>query len=681
MGIQFNPYRYIYRIILGSVIHNVRYILALLFLILALAGKCYTSDNTIPRTTYQTNVTLDTATHMLSAETILTWTNPDHKPVDHMLFHMYYNAFKNSNSTFFTEGTFPDFLTPSGLDECQWSYIQIDQIHDSNLTDLSSQISYIQPDDDNLHDQTVLRLDLPTPIPPGQSIQLTYKWSAKIPHIMPRTGYNKEYYFFAQWFPKLGVYELPGIRYATQGGWNCHQYHANGEYYSDFADYTVTMQVPNDYRVASSGQLIQKTPVDINTNSWTFHVDNVIDFTWSTSPHFIKQSDSYKDTQIHFYTYPYKQNIADRYFRALKFCMKYLDTHLGPYPYPTISIVDPPIHGMFTGGMEYPTLISSLSFTFLPEGLRTPETLVMHEFIHQYFMQMVATHEVEEPWMDEGFTTYWEGRILDEYLGQSSSMIDYLEFHVGTKEFNRSEFLANPLNQSGPNTLKSYEFQASAYGPISYNKTALWLQTLERMIGTPLMDKIWKSYFTTWQFRHPCRQDFIDVVNNLVISNSKQFPEGMDWYFDQVIYGTSLCDYAITDITSTTLLPPAGYITSLQDCQPQSHDSTQQLYNSNITIQRLEDMILPLTVKVIFDDGTVLYDSLSGAQPVVNLEYLTPSPIISATIDPDTINYLDANLINNSYTLKSSKNDTEKSITYYLQSKVQHILEFLSLLI
>jgi len=657
------------------------FILLSFCLTFTLVGKCDAGSESLPRSQYSITVQLDTATHTLTAETTLTWTNPDTKPVDHMLFHMYYNAFKNSNSTFLTESEFPDFLSPTSKDECHWAYTQVDNIRDQSGNNLTKNTSYIQPDNANTEDQTVLRLDLDKPLAPGQSVELKFNWSAKIPHIMPRTGYNQEYYFLAQWFPKLGVYEVPGMRYATEGGWNCHQYHANGEYYSEFADYTVTMQVPSDYIVASSGQLVDKQPLDSNTTSWTYQVDNVIDFTWSASPHFVKQSTAYRDTDIHFYTYPYKQEIAPRYFAAIEYCMDYLDSHLGPYPYPTLSIIDPPIHGMFTGGMEYPTLISSLSFTFLPDGLRTPETLVMHEFIHQYFMQMVATHEVEEPWMDEGFTTYWEGRILDNYLGQSSSMIDYLGFHVGTKEYNRSEFLRDPLNQSGANTLKSYEYEPSAYGPISYNKTALWLQTLERMLGTALMDEIWRAYFLEWQYRHPCRQDFIDIVNDHVIQHSPRFPQGMDWYFDQVIYGTALCDYSITQISNSETQSPTGYLDSTEDCQVNGVIPDQTTYQSRVTIQRLEEMILPITIRVTFEDGTTQYDTLTGSDVVVNLDYLGGSQIISAAVDPDTINYLDSNLINNTYSLEPINNGTERSLKYYLQSKVQHILEFLSLLI
>ena len=627
---------------------------------------------------YRILVTLDTATHSLTANTTLTWTNPDDKPVDHMLFHMYYNAFKNSNSTFFKEDEFPESLRPSVDDECHWSYSEITDISDHNGNDLTPSIIYVQPDDNNLEDQSVLKIDLTTPVNPGESITLSFDWNAMIPHIMPRTGYNKEYYFFAQWFPKLGVYETPGMRYATEGNWNCHQYHANGEYYANFADYKVSMTVPNAYIVASSGQLQDTTAYDSQMRTWTFTCDNIIDFTWATSPHFDIQKDNFKDTEILFYTYPYKADVASRYISATKYCMRYLDKKLGDYPYPTLSIIDPPIHGLFTGGMEYPTLVTSISFNFFPQGFRTPETLVMHEFIHQYFMQMIATHEVEEAWMDEGFTTYWEGRILDDYLGESSSMVDFTGFHIGTKEYNRFEFLNSEYNTSAPITYKSYEFESSAYGPISYNKTALWLQTLERMLGIELMDEIWRTYFQRWKFRHPCRQDFIDIVNELVKLKSPNFSQGMNWYFEQVVYGTGLCDYAITDISNEVIETEEGFFNSTDKCL--IAEITDQV-NSIITIRKVEEINIPQILKIYFENGQTLTEKIFVQDEYTELTYITDSKITKAIIDPDTLIYLDKNLLNNSYVVDKQSSKSNASIISYLQGQFQNILEFLSLLI
>lgn len=650
----------------------------ILFLLIGINPLSIYSQEDRVNDIYYIDVVLDTATHTLSGHTTLSWTNPDNRPVDHLLFHLYYNAFKNSNSTFNKENKFPDFLKPNDGNTCRWSYSKIVDIVDMAGNTLTDSLRYISPDDGNPDDQTVIKLNLSSPIQPEQTMTLEFEWQAKIPNIAPRTGYNKEYYFFAQWFPKLGVYETPGMRYNTGGEWNCHQYHANGEYYSSFADYTVSMTVPNEFMIASSGYAVSKKPHDSQMTTWTFNCNNVIDFTWSTSPHFTLQEDKFKDTKILFYTYPYKEHVASRYFDAIKFCMNYLENSLGDYPYLTLSIIDPPIHGMFTGGMEYPTLVTSLSFNFFPTGFRTPETLVIHEFIHQYFMQMVASHEVEEPWLDEGFTTYWEGRILDEYLGNHSSMIDFANYTVGTKEYNRYEYLTSKYNQSAPNTFKSYEFSDGGYGPISYNKTALWLQTLERLLGTDLMDTIWKSYFTKWQFHHPCGQDFINIVNEISSANSLHFPDGMDWFFEQVLYGTGLCDYEIVEASSARIETSSGYLLNEDNC---TIAETVDQYKSIVTIRRNEEIVIPQTIQLHFKNGKTITDRIDTIDSVIELIYIQDSPLTHAIIDPDTLIYLDKNLLNNSYSIKQETTFTPTKITALSKSIFQNILEFIAILI
>ncbi|MBT8230384.1 MAG: M1 family metallopeptidase, partial [Bacteroidia bacterium] len=445
-------------------------------------------DSLSPRiANYHIEVVLDTADKTLNAQQKIIWHNRTADTITKLYFHLYYNAFKNSESTFFKERGIPEFLT-QGIDEdCGWSWTQIRHIKDQEGNDLSDSWSYESTDDNNESDETVFKLELEQFVLPGQSIELDIAWHAKIPKTMIRTGYNKDFYFFAQWFPKLGVYEPEGMRYAKQGQWNCHQYHSSGEYYADFGVYNVSVTVPSDYVVAASGMQISE---EINENNKTvkFLAEDVIDFTWTCSPHFEEYTDHYKDIEIKFYCYPYKSHLAERYLPTIKFGMKFLEEHLGPYPYKRLSIIDPPIHGMFTGGMEYPTLITSLSFCFFPEGFRTPETLVIHEYIHQYFMQMVATHEVEDPWMDEGITSYYEGRILDELFTPQNSTIDFLGVKAGNKAYNRAEFLMSGNTKLASNAVKSWEYKHGGYGVIAYNKAAMWLQTMEGLVGQPLMD-------------------------------------------------------------------------------------------------------------------------------------------------------------------------------------------------
>lgn len=630
---------------------------------------------------YTMEVELDVETKKLHGQTTLIWKNIGTKPTDHLLFHLYYNAFKNSNSTFFKERGFPGILPENIDEECGWGWTKITSVTDPDGNDLSTNMTYIQPDDGNFDDQTVVRLALGQSVKPGESFTLTYEWMAKVPKTMPRTGYNKDYYFFSQWFPKVGVYEPTGMRYAVKDTWSCHQYHSNGEYYSDFGIYEVSMTLPENYVVAASGRQTALSK-EKGKKTWTFIAEDVIDFTWSASPQFAITEDKYKATEIRLYSYPEKQVFADRYLPILKFSMEYLEQILGPYPYPTLSVVDPPIFGLYTGGMEYPTLITSLSSRIIPSGIKTTETLIVHEFIHQYFMQMVASNESEEPWLDEGLTSYFEGRILDAYLGEKTSAVNVMGLKAGNREWNRAEFFNSEYRQVASNIRKSWEYNHGGYAPISYNKTALWLETMEGLLGRNTMNDIFKTYFERWKFKHPARQDFVSIVNELVRQNhADTYPQGFDWYFEQVLYGTGLCDYKVANISNELIKEQRGFFSDLEDCNT-TFQNTGPIYKSSVILHRLGELKVPIEFLVVTDDkdnpSTVYH--WDGKERSHELVLNGNSNIISVTIDPDNKLPLDHDLLNNSMTV-SRQDGILRSLSARFITGFQHILEIVSLLV
>ncbi len=627
---------------------------------------------------YDMDIYLDIEQKKLDASTQLIWKNISMDTITELYFHLYYNAFRNSESTFFKERGVPAWLTKDIDEECGWGWSNITNFKDALGNDLTGNMQFVHPDDDNKDDRSVLMVPLEIPLLPGQAHVFNFQWQAKIPKTMPRTGYNKDFFFFAQWFPKVGVYEPAGMRFSKDGQWNCHQYHSSGEYYADFGNYDVKMNVPQDFVVASSGELKGQTKKG-DRKTWQFKGHDIIDFTWTCSPHYVINEDSYKHTKIQLYTYPYKDHFKSRYFSTIKFCMQFLDEHLGVYPYNTLSIVDPPIHGMFTGGMEYPTLITSLSFCFFPKGIKTPETLVVHEFIHQYFMQMVATHEVEETWMDEGITSYYEGRILDAFMGEHTSTINVLGVKCGNKEFNRAEFFGSGNETIAPNSIKSWNYKHGGYGDIAYNKTALWLQTLEGMIGLELMDKIMKEYFQTWKFKHPSRNDFIKIFNDMVVAELPgKFPDGMDWYFSQVLYGTDVCDYKIRSISNDENQSPRGFLSNLEDCS--TVEDEHKKYKNRVVVERAEGIKVPVDIELTFEGGIKKLYNWDGQNRSYDITLHSDKKVINAKVDPDFKVMLDKNFINNSLSREKQSNGI-KSLLKKVMTSLQHIMESVTLLI
>ena len=629
---------------------------------------------------YEIDLVLDVDDKKVRADQKLFWKNPSETPVSELQFHIYYNAFKNTESTFMKDrGVFEGLLSDALAKGCGWAKTEILEMIDEDGNDLVDNMTYIQPDDDNTADQTVLRVVLDKPVQPGEIDTFQMKWVANVPKIMPRTGYNKDYYFMVQWFPKVGVYELAGSRYAEQDQWNCHQYHSTGEYYSDFGDYKVSIDVPADYVVGASGLLKEK-----NENGdravWTYEVEDVIDFAWTTSPHYSVLKDEWKDVQIKLLTYSNHEHCAPRFFQSMKNVLEFMDEHVGEYPYPSITIVDPPIHGLYTGGMEYPTLISALSFCFFPQGVRTPEILVTHEFIHQYFMQMVATHEVEEPWMDEGFTTYFESRVMNKYYGEYNSTIEFAGIKVGNAEFNRIEYLSSSNPKIAAGNTKSWEYKHGGYGTIAYNKTGMWLKTLEGLIGVETMDELMKTYFERWKFKHPCGRDFTSIVNEVVKKNhGDKFGENMDWFFDQVLYGTVECDYAIQSITNGKSVHPAGFVDD-EDCIPLDVKKLKPGYTSKLVLNRLGEMQLPVEVQINFEDGKSIMENWDGTDRSTEFVYQGDNKIVSAIIDPEKKIDMDKNFLNNSMAIEVQETGVRKYFINFLLA-AQEALQSITALI
>ncbi|NNE29613.1 MAG: M1 family metallopeptidase [Saprospiraceae bacterium] len=629
---------------------------------------------------YQIDLELFPVEKMIRADQFLTWTNPGKSPVTELQFHLYYNAFRNTKSTFYKD---QDGIARFGnfelKDECTWAWMEITLMEDQTGADLRPGMEYIHPDDDNEDDMTVLRVPLLEPIPPGETRVFKMKWESKIPIVRARTGTLNDFFHFAQWFPKVGVYETAGTRYATEDSWNCHQYHASGEYYSEFGNYKVTMKVPNDFEVGSSGKLINKEASGEKT-SWTFIANDVIDFAWSCSPHFIRKVDKYKDVELTLLTYDDHPKCWERYFDIVKNGFSFLEEHVGDYPYSTFTVIDPPLHGLFVGGMEYPTLITSINLCFLPNGLRTTETLTTHELIHQYFMQMVATHEVEEPWMDEGFTTYYEGRILDHYFGDSTSFVDWSGWQIGNGQYNRAEFFAADNVKIAENSRKSWEYKHGGYGEVSYNKTAIWLKTLEGLVGLETMDEIMKTYFQRWKFKHPKGQDFFHIASEVTRKNhGDRFGEDLNWYFDQVVYGTDVCDYEVASIENLSIPKASGFINGTEECES-TLDQKEEYTLARTIIHRLGELKLPQEILITFSDGSSKTEYWDGKDRSVDFSYPGNLKIVCVDIDPDRKIQLDYNFLNNQKCIEPDA----KGIRYLFQRffiTCQNALQTLSLLI
>ncbi len=622
----------------------------LLFLwLLPAAGKPLS-----PRyTTYDMRVTLDPVSKIIDGHMVLVWKNPSADTLRELQFHMYLNAFKNTKSTFWKEsGGKLRGITPGSSDSLMWGWEKILKMETAGGDDLTGGMHYIHPDDRNDQDQTVLSIPLKHPVMPHDSVRLFIDFRSKLPKIFARTGYAGDYFLVAQWFPKPGVYEPAGMRYAEKGQWNCHQFHAHSEFYANFSVYNVTITLPQNYIVGAVGELAGKKHNSDSTTTWNFVANDVVDFTWTASPHFKVVEDQWKDVKIQVFMQPEHLDQAARHTQAVKAALKFFSAHLGPYPYKIVTIVDPPLSGGGSGGMEYPGFFTAGCFWKMSPKVRFTEDVVIHEFGHSYFMGILATNEFEEAWMDEGFNTWFETRIMDSTYGAKTSFVDFPHYHFGDLESQRLRYTTMNDPKIAPVFRTAWGYPEGGYSTMSYSKTTTWMETLRRLVGDETMEEIMKTYYQRWKFKHPCGKDFIAVVNEVVKKeHGKAFGENMNWFFQDVLYGTDVCDYKLAAITNKKVKPREGIFDDNGEMiYVKKKKSKDTLYHSKVVIERLGEVIMPEEILIRFSDSTEVLEKWDGRSRTKAYIFNKPVKVVWARIDPDNKILIDINLQNNSYT-------------------------------
>ncbi|WP_128545716.1 M1 family metallopeptidase [Larkinella soli] len=584
---------------------------------------------------YRIQVRLDPDTRRLTGRQTLVWKNPSGDLIRELQFHLYLNAFRNEESTFMREsggqlrGEYIDRDDRDAFGSIDLLSMTTRDPASGRTENLTGRIEFIQPDDANPADRTVIRVPLSRPVGPGESITLDMAFRAKLPRIFARTGFSRDFYLVGQWFPKIGVYESAGTRYATQGRWNCHQFHAHSEFYADFGVYEVDITTPKAYWVEATGVMQGETMNRDGTKTLHYRAEDVIDFAWTASPHFQEFTDRWRHVTVRALMQPEHAAQARRHLDAAKAALAYLDKYVGRYPYPVLTVVDPSIHAMGAAGMEYPTFITAGTSWGMPAGIRLPEQVTIHEFAHQYFMQMLATNEFEEAWMDEGFTQYYEGRIMDDTYGRNTSVADWLGLRVGDTELSRSFYAHLDHPAVAPTFGNVWQLPDAYYGELIYFKPATWLRTLEGMLGRPVFDEVMRTYFERWKFKHPNAVNFIAVVNEVVGRRpGNRFGPNLNWFFDQFLYGDAVCDYELHSVAN----------------QRQGTG-----YRSTITVYRRGDAVVPVEVLVSDEDGRETLLHWDGKARSRTFTLSRPARIRSARVDPQRKIYLDVNLNNNSY--------------------------------
>lgn len=559
---------------------------------------------------YHMAVALHPDKRTLQGAQTVTWKNPGSRPVGELYFHLYPNAFASKKTTFMRESG--GKLRSDEQRADSFGFMKIQSIKSNYGDDLSPQASYVRPDDGNEHDDTLLKVHLPQPVAPGEKVTLSMEYTVKLPYVFARMGYADGFFMAGQWFPKLAKYEPAGTRQRAEEGWNLHQYHGNSEFYADFGIYDVIVKVPAGYTVASTG-FPTKPPVEANgTKTYRFYADDVHDFAWAASPHFVYAEEKFSSpgvpgVKIKLYLDPKHENLKSRYMAAAKKSLSRYSEWYGSYPYSTLSIVVPPENAGGAGGMEYPTLITAWDASE-PKPNWELERVVVHEIGHQFWYGMVASNEFEEAWLDEGFTSYAEDKVMEKEYGVRPNLPAEASYVTSPEPLRKNAW-----------DYRSYE----VYAENAYTRAKLVLNAIEREAGAETMSRIMKSYFQRWKFKHPSTADFQAVVEEVTKRSWRQF-------FDQYVYGGQMIDYSVDSIRTRK---------TTADGSP--------AYENEVLIRKLGSQYDAVPIRFQFADGTKIdktWDS-QGSEIVYKLTHT--SPLDWAMIDPEYTMLLENRHINN----------------------------------
>ncbi|MEO6314350.1 MAG: M1 family metallopeptidase [Chitinophagaceae bacterium] len=420
--------------------------------------------------------------------------------------------------------------------------------------------------------KTMMRLELPVVLKPGQQFIFKIDWNYKITDRMSvggRGGYEhfaedgNDLFTITQWYPRLCVY-------SDFQGWQNHQFTGRGEFALTFGNFKVQMTVPADHVVCATGECqnyqqvlsptqytrwqkaqTTKEPVEVVTlaeakaseqqkskgkKTWIYKADNVRDFAWGSSRKFVMDAmpayvEGKKIMCMSFYAKEAYNLYRKFSTKAVAHTIKSYSKFTIPYPYPVAQSIEA------ANGMEYPMICFNYGRTE-KDGSYSEATkygmlgVVIHEVGHNFFPMIINSDERQWSWMDEGLNTfvqYLTEELFDDKFpsrrGPAYAITDYMQLPKSQLE----PIMANSENIIG-------------FGNNAYAKPATGLNILrETIMGRDLFDYAFKEYARRWAFKHPEPADLFRTLEDAS-------GEDLDWFWRGWFYGTDACDISLDTV-------------------------------------------------------------------------------------------------------------------------------------
>ena len=446
---------------------------------------------------YTLEATLDPVLHTVDGEGVLTWTNTSREPVTELFFHLSLNAFKNDQTHFLRNVHSKGEDKKGGIEVESLSVREFgDNFGDANIWKQAAKHS---PGD--LNDETDIRVPLPRPVAPGETITIDMAWQSRLPEGIARTGHGKKpnttFHMVGQWFPKIAVLE-------ADGKWEHFRFDRNAEFYADYGNYDVTIDVPTAFTVGASGVLQESTESETDEGHRRkdrFVAKDVHDFGWTAWDGFEERNAIIDGVAVRMLYPPGHERNAERTEESLRLALPRFGDRYGRYPYPNLTTVHPPEGGDAASGMEYPTLITTGGPWYSGYTSRAVEAVTVHELGHQWFYGLLASNEERWPFLDEGLNTYAELDAMELGYGDGS-LLNWPWLQVSLEAFHRAgaahaahdEPVAQPASAfSSRRTLAS----------LVYARTGTVFRTLANVYGHGALERALRAYSLDNRFKHP----------------------------------------------------------------------------------------------------------------------------------------------------------------------------------
>ncbi len=514
---------------------------------------------------YKISVRLDDRKHILRGFAEFEYINHSPDTLNELYIHLWPNAYKNGETALAKQ------MQENGNDVLKNISNEDNGFIDSIAFQINGKkvkYSIFQGHED------IAVLALLTPLLPDESIDVSTPFRVKVPSgSISRLGHIGQSYQITQWYPKPAVYD--------KNGWNPMPYLNQGEFYSEFGSFDVSITLPKNYVVGSTGDLQNASEIEFMNNlaketelnltslvaesnqintitpfppsadnykTIRYTQDKVHDFAWFADKRYavLKGSVELPGTRklVDTWALFVPQN-ARHWQHAIEYLNDgtyYYSLWNGNYPYNHVTAVDGTISA--GGGMEYPN-VTVIGNSSSKEEL---EIVIVHEVGHNWFYGIMGSNERVHGWMDEGINTLNEVRYIQTKYPDNTRLSDMVlngRFHLNDLDYHDMGDLSYRFTHTAgadqPIETHSKDFSPANYGIIMYQKTGLVFYYLKDFLGDLEFDRIMHAYFNEWKFKHPQPEDLRILFEN-------ETGKDLSWFFDDLIQTTNHVDFKIRSV-------------------------------------------------------------------------------------------------------------------------------------